>query len=896
MKSFTLFTLILTAVLGFPGSLLSQGIDWGDAIDPPFPTLAVNNGAAHQIVRGFFLGFGVDPEPDGQPSGNASGDDSSGMDDADGIIFNSWLIPGQQATLLVIASAPGMLDAWIDFSANMSWADAGEQIFTGAGIPAGYTVLNFNVPTTAAPGWMAFARFRFSSVGGLSFTGMAADGEVEDYMVVIGPPPTGQIFIDPDPARTQIQNEISLALDPGTLFGPPALLVAAYNDEPFVGGTGIGISYSTDGGSTWGNTQIQYPINPFTGLNMQLMFDPSVTVDGSGNAFASYIATDGNAWGGASGLFVSKSIDGGVTWSVPDTVAIDRDTIQPVPDTAYRFNDRDQINADRYPESPFFNRIYVTWIKDRGFYQPFQPWSDIYFSYSSDGGNNFSTAQRINSWANSMGNMPVVDVAKDGKVYVLWMHYNVQSGGQGVIFLDHSTNGGVTWSADVPVDTINLPSLNLAPDGVLAKGAAVIRVQPADPNELYVVYAADPDAAGPDEADIFFIKSTDGGTSWSNATRMNDDATNTDQVLPWMTVQPNGIIEIAWYDRRNDPNDQFWDVYYSYSVDRGSTFSTNSRVNVLQFFSPATGKFGTWFGEYLALASDYQNSYAVYTSANYGPLGDVEIAAIPSPATWKEYGDAPDPPYLTKYYNLGASHILDGVTYLGTWADGEPDGIPDLLARGDDNYQQNDEDGIVFPATIHAGLTDTIQVTASVAGYFSGWIDFNADGDWADTGEKAFSDILLIAGTNKLPLAVPANAITDTTFGRFRFSSVSGLSYTGDAQDGEVEDHLIVIQAQTGQKDPFIPIDIKVYPNPASDRVNVSYSLSRDCSTGIKIYDLFGRPVTISQDQNGSKGMNYHSCALVTTEGVPVSPGIYVLEFMMDHKPVCRMKLLVLAK
>jgi hypothetical protein len=42
----------------------------------------------------------------------------------------------------------------------------------------------FPVPASAAPG-PTFARFRFSSAGGLSYTGLAPDGEVEDYYVII---------------------------------------------------------------------------------------------------------------------------------------------------------------------------------------------------------------------------------------------------------------------------------------------------------------------------------------------------------------------------------------------------------------------------------------------------------------------------------------------------------------------------------------------------------------------------------------------------------------------------------------------------------------------------------------------------------------------------------------
>ncbi|MDH7601256.1 MAG: hypothetical protein QHI38_03825, partial [Armatimonadota bacterium] len=49
--------------------------DWGDAPDgaaaPIYPTLAINNGAAHKIVPGLCLGLVVDAEGDGQPTANA---------------------------------------------------------------------------------------------------------------------------------------------------------------------------------------------------------------------------------------------------------------------------------------------------------------------------------------------------------------------------------------------------------------------------------------------------------------------------------------------------------------------------------------------------------------------------------------------------------------------------------------------------------------------------------------------------------------------------------------------------------------------------------------------------------------------------------------------------------
>src|SRR5205823_5695034 len=72
-------------------------MDFGDAPDLPYPTLLASNGARHRIVPGFYLGAGVDFEPDGQPNGTATGDDSNGSADEDGVIFSTPLYAGQLA-------------------------------------------------------------------------------------------------------------------------------------------------------------------------------------------------------------------------------------------------------------------------------------------------------------------------------------------------------------------------------------------------------------------------------------------------------------------------------------------------------------------------------------------------------------------------------------------------------------------------------------------------------------------------------------------------------------------------------------------------------------------------------------------------------------------------------
>jgi hypothetical protein len=186
----------LVAILDAP-----DGVDFGDAPDAPYPTFIVNGGARHLIVPGYHMGVAIDAEPDGQPTPIADGDDLGGMvpDDEDGVVFYPLFI-GQLSAIDVSVTGSGLIDAWIDFNANGSWLDAGEQIAASVAVTAGRNQITFTVPTVAVAG-PSFARVRFSSAGGLAPTGGAQDGEVEDYWVDI--PPHSDLVYDfgdaPDP-------------------------------------------------------------------------------------------------------------------------------------------------------------------------------------------------------------------------------------------------------------------------------------------------------------------------------------------------------------------------------------------------------------------------------------------------------------------------------------------------------------------------------------------------------------------------------------------------------------------------------------------------------------------------------------------------------------------------
>ena len=158
--------------------------DFGDAPDPAYPTLHVHGGAYHVITSGIFLGAGVDAEPDGQPHGHAEGDDLNG-DDEDGILFPAPWVPGHMAELLVNPSIAGYLNAWADFNGDGDWSDADEQICSDQAVSPPFTLLAISVPPDAKQGTI-FVRFRFSTWKSIPVTGMARDGEVEDYAVHIG--------------------------------------------------------------------------------------------------------------------------------------------------------------------------------------------------------------------------------------------------------------------------------------------------------------------------------------------------------------------------------------------------------------------------------------------------------------------------------------------------------------------------------------------------------------------------------------------------------------------------------------------------------------------------------------------------------------------------------------
>ena len=176
-----------SGVFSGPGPVWFENLDivdpdYGDA-PAPYPTTRADSGPVHN-GGGPRLGATRDSEADGAPTSAADGD----VDD--GVTLQSVQVGQGGGTVIVNvqnAAAGAKLDAWIDFSGDGSFDGAGEQLFASRTVGEGDNALTFSIPANTPAGAVA-ARFRISTAGGLRSTGVALDGEVEDYLLSIAPP------------------------------------------------------------------------------------------------------------------------------------------------------------------------------------------------------------------------------------------------------------------------------------------------------------------------------------------------------------------------------------------------------------------------------------------------------------------------------------------------------------------------------------------------------------------------------------------------------------------------------------------------------------------------------------------------------------------------------------
>lgn len=173
---------------------IGVGCDYGDAPDS-YSTLAASNGASHRVTSFLTLGNNIDTEDNGTPGSLAMDDDSTGIDDEDGIAAFPEIQGGSttaitnysvNVTAANTTGATANLCGWIDWNNNGTF-EAGEGVCTT--LAPGATSATLTWPSATLGGNTGstgvYARFRLTTdpLTTGSVNGGAADGEVEDYFI-----------------------------------------------------------------------------------------------------------------------------------------------------------------------------------------------------------------------------------------------------------------------------------------------------------------------------------------------------------------------------------------------------------------------------------------------------------------------------------------------------------------------------------------------------------------------------------------------------------------------------------------------------------------------------------------------------------------------------------------
>jgi len=211
-----------------------------------------------------------------------------------------------------------------------------------------------------------------------------------------------------------------------------------------------------------------------------------------------------------------------------------------------------------------------------------------------------------------------LDVDSNGNLYV---------GGEGSIFYcarsSNAQNGGQTPAFDqvTPVDMGgDLSGGGINPAGLTGQCfLAIDHSGTATNNYIYMLASVLP--SGQSTTEVMFVRSTDGGLTFSAPLRVNDDTSHQSK-WHWFgtfAVAPNGRLDAVWYDTRNAANNRDSQLFYSFSTDAGVTWSSN--VAVSNSFDPSQGYPNqSKIGDYITIVSDETGGNVAYSATfNFNP-------------------------------------------------------------------------------------------------------------------------------------------------------------------------------------------------------------------------------------------------------------------------------------
>lgn len=334
--------------------------------------------------------------------------------------------------------------------------------------------------------------------------------------------------------------------------------------------------YSKDGGKTWTSETLESPYGVYG--------DPVLTFDTKGKLYYFHLS------------------------HYPEATHLDRIVCQSACKVNKKFSKGSfpQPNGTKVQDkhwvvvNPENNDLYMTWTQFDA-YNSADPAdsSIIVFSKSTNRGKTWSDPIRISKFGGDCldgdntveGAVPAV--GPNGEIYVTW------TGPKGLV-MQKSTDGGETWLPEEKQLQEQFGGWDLKIPGIYrANGLPILKCDLSEgPNRgtLYLNWCDQKN--GEEDTDVWLMKSTDGGETWSDRIKVNQDNSNHHQFFTWMDVdQSNGSLHFVYYDRRNYDDNQT-DVYISQSFDGGKTFY-DQRVSESPFI-PDGDKF---FGDYLNIAA-----------------------------------------------------------------------------------------------------------------------------------------------------------------------------------------------------------------------------------------------------------------------------------------------------
>jgi len=422
----------------------------------------------------------------------------------------------------------------------------------------------------------------------------------------------GNVNISNNPAP---QNEPSVRISRKN----PNIVVAAWRDfrlgiDP-TAVRRVGYSRSIDGGMTWSVAQLLD--STLLGGGLLRNSDATVGTDTAGNFYVGVIAltnTNGNGT-----LAIYKSTDQGITF--PTAVIMAQTGSE----------DKEYITTDFVPNSPFKNTLYMSWTRFSGA-------TGIKLTKSTNNGLTWSVPVAVSDQSGGgQGSDPAVGV--NGDVYVVWQ------GGNQILF-DKSTDGGVSFGVDRIIATGNQPP-NL-PNGVVTFPSIATDIGNGLRNStIYVTFC---DSRNVD-ADIFLVKSTDRGATWSTPLRVNNDAIGNGklQYWPWIAVNEAGIISILFMDNRNTGSNTIVEAWLARSNDRGQTF-TNELLSSQPTPTAIPGS-NVRFGDYIGIDYFGGNIVPVWTDERAGGFNmDIYTAVVNTPLGITPLTNFPDKFELKQNY------------------------------------------------------------------------------------------------------------------------------------------------------------------------------------------------------------------------------------------------------